>query len=72
MHTDEFNNVLNELLKCTQEISDDRNHLKYTEGYGVYGRVNRQYVIKSLEENQNKQELLKNKLILLYNNTLKV
>ena len=72
MHNGEFNNVLDELIECTRGISDDKNHLAYTEGYAIYGGYVREDIIKNVKENELKQNVLKKKLIQLYNNTLTI
>ncbi len=72
MHTNEFNNVLNELTQCTYTIADDRNHLAYSEGFSIFAGYNRKDIIKNIEENEIRQHLLKKKLIQLYNDTLTV
>jgi hypothetical protein len=72
MHNNEFNHVLDELIECTYNIANDTTHLSYTEGFSVYGGYVRGDVIKELKENELKQDVLKKKLIQLYNNTLTV
>lgn len=72
MHTDEFYTVLDQLLECTNNLANDRNHLEFTESYVIYGGINRKDIIKSLCENTVLEKFLKKKLINLYNNTLKI